>query len=243
MSNMINERIEKYKKDGEYSFSFGAFPTFELVNKKSEQVVCVLLHSKLNKTAEIEKLIDLCKKKKIEIIESDKTINRIADKENCFVVGVFKKYETKVDVGNNLVLVNPSDMGNMGTIMRTALGFGIKNLIIVRQCVDVFNPKVVRASMGAIFSLNIQEFDSVEEYLNFSENKKYFFMLDGKKKLGKFEFSEGNCDLVFGNEASGLPDFLLNYDESVVIKHSKDIDSLNLPISVGISLFEFTKNR
>lgn len=243
MSNMINERIEKYKKDGEYSFSFGAFPTFELINKKSEQVVCVLLHSKLNKTAEIEKLIDLCKKKNIEIIESDKTINRIADKENCFVVGVFKKYETKVDVGNNLVLVNPSDMGNMGTIMRTALGFGMKNIIIVRPCVDVFNPKVVRASMGAIFGLNIQEFDSVEEYLNFSKNKKYFFMLDGKKTLGKFDFEKTDCDLVFGNEASGLPDFLLDYDESVVIKHSKDIDSLNLPISVGISLFEFSKRN
>ena len=243
MSNVINERIEKYKKDGEYSFSFGAFPTFELVEKRSEQVVCVLLHSKLNRSEEIEKLIGLCKEKGIEILESDKTINRIADKENCFVVGVFKKYLTKVEKGDNLVLVNPSDMGNMGTIMRTALGFGMKNLIIVRPCVDIFNPKVVRASMGAIFSLNIQEFDSVQDYLDYSKNKKYFFMLDGKNTLGEFVFDKSNCDLVFGNEASGLPDFLLDYDESVVIKHSKNIDSLNLPISVGISLFEFTKKK
>ncbi|MBQ8615007.1 MAG: TrmH family RNA methyltransferase, partial [Clostridia bacterium] len=215
-----NFKIEKYNKDKDYSFTFGAFPTFELIKNKPNQAVCLLLHSKLKMSDDIQKLINLCEEKKIEIRHDDKTINKIADKENCFVVGVFKKFIGKNVADKHIVLVNPSDAGNMGTIMRTMLGFDIKNLIVIRPCVDVFNPKVVRASMGAIFSLNIVEFDSVEEYLRSNKNKKYFFMLNGKKELGQFKNQYKKFDLVFGNEASGLPEFLLDVDESVVIRHS-----------------------
>ncbi len=235
-------KFEKYKKEMEYSYSFGAFPTFELIKHKQKQALCVLLHSKLKITEDIEKLIALCNKNKIEVIYDDKSINKIADKENCFVVGVFNKYVGKNASDSHIVLVNPSDAGNMGTIMRTMLGFNFKNLIAVRPCVDIFNPKVIRASMGAVFSLNIFEVDSVEEYLKSNNNKKYFFMLNGKKSLGEFKNTHDNFDLVFGNEASGLPNNLIDVDESVVINHSKNIDSLNLPISVAMAIYEFSKN-
>ena len=68
-------------------------------------------------------------------------------------------------------------------------------------------------------------------------------MLNGKKQLGKFKNEHNKFDLVFGNEASGLPEFLLNYDESVVISHSKNIDSLNLPISVAMAIYEFNQSQ
>ena len=236
-----NFKIEKYNKENDYSFSFGAFPTFELLKNKSEQCLCLLFHSKLKMSEDIKNLISICEQKNIPIYYEDKTINKIADKENCFVVGVFKKYSGKNANSKHIVLVNPSDMGNLGTIMRTMFGFGFKNLIIIRPAVDIFNPKVVRASMGAIFGLNVVEFNSVEEYLQSNKNKKYFFMLNGKNKLGKFEKTNSNYDLVFGNEASGLPEFLLTVDESVVIEHTKNIDSLNLPISVAMAIYEFSK--
>ncbi|MBR4998836.1 MAG: TrmH family RNA methyltransferase [Clostridia bacterium] len=236
-----NFKIEKYNKDLAYSFSFGAFPTFELIKHKPKQMICLLLHSKLKMSVDIEKLILLCKENKIEIRHDDKTINRIADKENCFVVGVFKKFVGKSADASHLVLTNPSDAGNMGTIMRTMLGFDMKNLIVIKPCVDVFNPKVVRASMGAIFSLNIVEYNSVDEYLSSNKNKKFFFMLNGKKELGKFTNTNETFDLVFGNEATGLPNHLIDVDESVVIRHSKNIDSLNLPISVAMAIYEFNK--
>ena len=68
-------------------------------------------------------------------------------------------------------------------------------------------------------------------------------MLNGQKTLGQFRKVNGDYDLVFGNEASGLPNDLLHYDESIVIEHSKEIDSLNLPISVGVALYEFSKKN
>ena len=234
-------KIEKYNKDRDYSFAFGAFPTFELIKNKSEQMICLLLHSKLKQTEDIKELIKLCNKKNIPIHNDDKVINKIVDKENCFVVGVFKKYSSNPQNGKHLVLVNPSDMGNMGTILRSALGFGYENINIIKPCVDIFNPKVVRASMGALFSLNICFYETVEDYLKSNKNKKYFFMLNGKKVLGKFETPTDNYDIVFGNEASGLPEWLINEDESVVIKHASKIDSLNLPISVGMAMYEFNR--
>lgn len=62
------------------------------------------------------------------------------------------------------MLHHPSDSGNLGTILRTALGFGLKNIAIIRPAVDSDDPRVVRASMGAAFSLNIRHFDSFEQY-------------------------------------------------------------------------------
>ena len=236
-------KLTKYNKNNDYSYTFGIFPTFELVKYRAERVIKIILSSKLKISEDVKNLLNLCEKKNIRIEYDDRVINRVADKENCFVLGVFEKYETKFDITDrNLVLFNPSDMGNMGTIMRTMLGFGINNLIIINPAVDHFNPKVIRASMGAIFSLNILEFDSIGSYLERSKNKKYFFMLKGNNILGKFEIKDKKYDLIFGNEASGLPENLLNYDESVVIKHTNKIDSLNLPISIGIALYEFTKN-
>lgn len=239
--NNLNFKIEKYKKDFDYSYTLGLFPTFEMI-KNTDCAFLIVLSSKLTKSKDVEKLIKLAKEKKIPVEENDKLINKLSDKENCFVVGLFKKYQSKIiNANKNLVLVNPSDMGNLGTIMRTTLGFGIKNLVLIEPCVDYFSPKVVRASMGAVFSLNIKKFNSVQEYLKWSKNKKFFFMLQASKVLGSFVPPKSNFDLVFGNEASGLPEYLLNEDESVIIKHNKDIDSLNLPISVGIALYEFCK--
>ena len=57
-------------------------------------------------------------------------------------------------------------MGNLGTILRSCLGFGMKDIAIIKPGVDIFDPKVVRASMGSIFSLNISYFNSFEDYKN-----------------------------------------------------------------------------
>ena len=233
-------KIEKYDKNKDISFTFGAFPTFELIKAKAQNVVAVIYHSKLKKTEEVANLFNLCKKHDIKVEQDDKTIEKIANKENVFVIGVFKKYVGTKMGGHNLVLVNPSDMGNLGTIMRTALGFGIKNIIIVKPAVDYFNPKVVRSSMGAIFSLNIVEYENLNDYLN-TKNEKYFFMLNGKQILGSFKITDSAFDLVFGNEAHGLPIECENFGKTVLIKHSSKIDSLNLPISVGIALYETFK--
>lgn len=235
-------KFDKYKRESEYSFSLGIFPTFELIKKKTKQVECVFVHSKLKQGEDIDKLFAICKKFSIDVIQDDKQIGKLSDKDNCYVVGVFRKYKSKLVGNKHIVLDNPSDMGNLGTIMRTMLGFGIKDLIVTTPCVDYFSPKVVRASMGAVFSLNIVEYENIDKYLQSNKLSKYFFMLNGKNNLGEFITPNDNYALVFGNEARGLDNKLLEADgKSVVIKHTDNIDSLNLPISVGMAIYEFNR--
>ena len=94
-------------------------------------------------------------------------------------MGLFRKYETDFDgAKSHLVLVNPSNMGNLGTIIRTSIGFGINNLAIIRPAVDIYDPKCIRSSMGAFFELNFKYFDSFNDYLNYASLREIFpFML------------------------------------------------------------------
>ena len=153
---------------------------------------------------------------------------------------MFKTYEDNLERDNHVVLVNPMDMGNMGTIMRTMLGFNYNNLAIIEPACDIFNPKVIRASMGAIFSLHIKRFKSFEEYYQAYQGYEcYPFMLKGAKNIHHVHTNNLHA-LIFGNESSGLDDSFLHYGQSVFIPHTSKIDSLNLSQSLGIGLYHFS---
>ena len=233
------EPIKPYKKSIEYSYTLGAFPTIELIKSRPEQVKGVYLHSTFT---DRDQLTKLCKENHIPVLEGDKTIARVSDKENVFVVGVFDKYECILDpTQSQIVLVNPSNMGNLGTILRTAVGFGIHDIAFIEPGADVFNPKVVRSSMGGLFRLRHQYFNSFVDYRKKNPNQEVFtFMLNGEKPL-----TIENCpkpklfSLVFGNEATGLDDSYLTVGTSIIIPQSEEVDSLNLTIAVGIGTYMF----
>lgn len=231
--------FRSYDKNGEISYSLGAFPTVELVKKRPADLLGIALHSKFRMTKEVEEILGSMTDK---IITSDRAVERVAKKGNTFMVGAFKKRYSSFN-GRHVCLVNPSDAGNLGTIMRTMLGFGISNLAVVGESVDVYSPAVVRASMGAIFSLNISLFADWQEYASAHTEPKYLFMLDKRSHALSSVQAEELSAYVFGNEGSGLPSELAQAGLPVIIPHSKDIDSLNLPQAVAIGLYELTKGK
>ena len=234
------EPIKPYKKSFEYSYTLGAFPTIEMIKSRPECVKGVYIHSTFTDRENLEKL---CKENHIPVLEGDKTIARVSDKENVFVVGVFNKFDCELRKDkSHIVLVNPSNMGNLGTILRTAVGFGIYDVAFISPGADVFNPKVIRSSMGAVFRLRHHYFDSFEEYRKIYDKQEVFtFMLNGENQL-----TVDNCpkpelfSLVFGNEATGLDNSYLNVGTSIIIPQSPDVDSLNLTIAVGVGTYMFT---
>lgn len=237
------EAIKPYKKSADYSYTLGAFPTIELIQSKVRKVREVLVHSTFTDT---EKLEELCHKNQIPLRVADKQIARLSDKENVFVIGIFEKYEQKLDgQKSQIVLVNPSNMGNLGTILRTAVGFGIYDIALISPAVDVFHPKVVRSSMGALFRLRHQYFESFTEYRAQNANQEIFtFMLNGKRTLTVADCPKPKLfSLVFGNEATGLDDSYLEAGTSVIIPQSPDVDSLNLTIAVGVGTYLFTQGK
>ena len=231
-----------YKKENETSFALGAFAVRELLEHKIETVRKIYISRDLKPSIDIDFILNLAKSKGIRIEDGTKIIDRIGGKENIYIMAEFFKYESVWGEGNQIVLYNPADMGNVGTILRTALGFGYHNIAFIKPCVDVFNPKVIRASQGAIFSLNIRLYENFDEYLEENKSiKKYLFMLDGENILQNSPISNEPKALVFGNEASGLPPEVRQYGIPVFICHSKDIDSLNLSISIGIAMYHFSQ--
>ncbi|WP_461614744.1 TrmH family RNA methyltransferase [Clostridium sp. Marseille-QA1073] len=237
--------LKKYKKQFEYSYTFGTFATIELINTRPDKVIGVVVKSSYIENDNEINLYELCKSKNISVQVNDKIFHRISDKENYYVIGVFKKYSLDLDRNkSHIVLVNPSNMGNMGTIIRTMVGFGMDNLAIINPGVDVFDPKVIRASMGAFFKINFSYYSNFNEYIReFGNHSIYTFMINGEKSIKNIEDAKGNLvSLVFGNEATGLDDEFLNVGTSIAIAHSKEIDSLNLSIAVGIASYEFSNN-
>ena len=237
-------QIKKYAKKFEYSYTLGAFPTIELLKNQPGHVLKVLLHPDMNSPEQLEIISSLCEKNRIPLEQAPRAVEKIRDKENIFAVGVFEKYANHLNTEeNHIVLVNPSDMGNMGTIIRTGIGFGIRNLAIVEPAVDVFNPRVVRASMGSLFQMNFWYYDSFETYRDTAGNRSlYPFMLKGAVPLQELRRdAEETYSLIFGNEATGLPDSFAGMGQSIVIRHTDHIDSLNLALAAGIGMYEFTK--
>lgn len=229
-----------YKKGFEYSYTLGAFPTFELLHAAPESVLEVIAHSSFT---DMDKLKNECFERRINLSVNDKLVNKLSDKENVFVVGIFKKYECSLEnLKPHIVLVNPSNMGNMGTIIRTAVGFGIKDLAIISPGADIFNPKTVRASMGSLFRMNFCYYDSFDEYRSeYGKHEVFTFMLNGEKPLTVSDCPKPELfSLVFGNEATGLPDEFLEKGTSIIIPQTEDVDSLNLTIAAGIGMYMFT---
>lgn len=235
--------LKRYKKEYGHSYTFGVFPTVELLSHRPGDVIRLLFQSKGEKNEGVVKIRELCRKLRIDMEVSDKLIERLAPNENSYAVGIFRKYTCELRTNHDhVVLVNPSDMGNTGTIMRTMLGFGVEDLAIVRPGVDVFDPRVVRASMGAIFQLSFAYFDSFEDYSSAFKREFYPFMTDGTVSLPDARFTQP-FSLLFGNEGAGLPETFRDLGTSVTIPQTDRIDSLNLPAAVSIALYEATKGK
>jgi tRNA(Leu) C34 or U34 (ribose-2'-O)-methylase TrmL len=144
-------------------------------------------------------------------------------------------------VGYETLVLN-CETGNLGTIIRSCVGFGISDIAIISPAADIYDPKVIRATMRAFFGLHFSYFDSFEDYLKYADEREiYTFMLNGKEKLHEATKKE-HYSLVFGNVATGLDPSFIKY-HSIFIEQLNTIDSLNLDNAVSIAVYEFTKGR
>ncbi len=234
-------KLKRYNKKWNYSYTFGAYTTLELLKKKSGFLKKVFFKEEGLKRKPVLEVMDFCKKNNFEFEVNNRVIEKISFKENTFVVGVFEKYECDLEKEkNHIVLVNPSITGNLGTIIRSMDAFNFKNLVIIKPAVDIFHPKVVRASMGSFFNINFEFFDSFDDYhAVLKERNFYSFMLNGDVSLRELVV-KNSFSLIFGNESDGLESVFKSFGDSVYIPQSTSVDSLNLPVSVGIVLYSIS---
>ncbi len=140
-----------------------------------------------------------------------------------------------------LVLDGVQDPGNMGTIIRTADWFGFKNIICSADCVEVFNPKTVQATMGSLARVNIFEAD-LPVFLTDNTLPVFGALLDGESIYKTQWGSEGL--VILGNEGRGIsPEVIKKINKPVTIPRIGEAESLNVAVSAAIFCAELVRVR
>ena len=176
---------------------------------------------------------------------SAKSLSQMCDSRNnqgiIALLSLPKQTQFKIVKSPILLLDNISDPGNMGTILRTAEWFGVKNILFSPKCVDPYNSKVIRSAMGAHFHLNQIVQDNLMQIIPQLKNEGFTIIGADMDGTPIFEFSPPKkWALVLGNEAHGLsPHIKSLLDKSVTISKSGNIESLNVAVASGVILNSF----
>lgn len=137
------------------------------------------------------------------------------------------------------------DPGNLGTILRTLDSANLSQVIVSKDTVDAYNPKVVRSTMGAIFRVNIVEAENLKETLKEMKRHKYKVMctdLTASKNI--YEIDYNKKILVIGNEANGISKELLDMaDEKIIIPMLGKTESLNASVATSIIVYEYVRRK
>lgn len=159
------------------------------------------------------------------------------------IIGVVEMIKPREIRGNVLIIDKVQDPGNMGTIIRSALAFNIDTIIMGEGCVSIYNPKVVRASEGMMFHLNIIEANikMMVSELKRGGYKIYTTDVTGGNELSNIVFNEKTA-IIVGNEGSGVSEEIKPLcDEKIYIKMNDMCESLNVGVATSIILYHLNK--
>ncbi|MGD8457301.1 MAG: TrmH family RNA methyltransferase [Anaerolineales bacterium] len=162
------------------------------------------------------------------------------------IVGVGNYPVDKTPENKNFVLVldNVKDFGNIGTIIRTCSAFGITHVLSTSKNIDLFHKKTIEASRGCVFSTKLDRFQTSKEVVRFLRDRGYQIIATSPKgnRVQSFvELEKKPVALVVGNERTGVSLEIKNQaDVLIQIPTSSDIESLNVGVAAGISIYELT---
>ena len=140
-----------------------------------------------------------------------------------------------------LLLEDIQDPGNLGTMIRTAEGAGVDGVFMTRGCVDIYNPKTIRSTMGSLYRVPFLYLDSLERIISClkeSHIKVYAAHLKGEKYYYEMDYHEG-CAFLIGNEGNGLQKKTADMADCYVkIPMEGNLESLNAAIAAAILLYQ-----
>ena len=232
---MIQKITSKYVnklKDNSLSKSEKKFiiEGIHLVEMANENLLYVLTKNELDN-----------KKYPNQYIVTQEILDKLSNnKSSSNVIGVCSFVGEKVDNdGNILYLEDVQDPGNVGTLFRTALAFGIKNVFVSEKTAFKYNLKTIQASQGSIFSLNIVNFET--NRIKELKEKGYKIVVTSLTQdsvyLSDFKFNKkGKYLIVLGNEGQGVSKEAIKFADVVLKIKIENIDSLNVSIAGGIVL-------
>ncbi len=196
----------------------------------------ILLHNKIELPDNIPPHIDV-------FHVSDGLLKKVTGTKHLVpVVAVGQNNKKKETTNFEIVLDNLQDYGNIGTIIRTCHAFGIRSITGTENNFDLFHRKTIDASRGKVFSTHYKKFDSPTETINFLKQNNYFIITTtpyGNRVQSLTDIPDKPVALVVGNETTGAAEeFIKNADITIQIPMHSNVESLNVGVATGISIYE-----
>ena len=172
------------------------------------------------------------------VMKSISSLNTI-----CPVIGICMIEEKEVSLGNKIIILDGvSDPGNLGTIIRSANAFGFNDIILSKTCVKKYNDKVLRATQGMIFSMNVITKD-LTEYIPYLKANGYdVYGTDVINGTNVCDVKYDKIAVVMGSEGLGLSNEVKELiDKNIYIKMNDTCESLNVAVASSIIMYELNK--
>ncbi len=200
----------------------------------------------------ISLFLDGCKKKGVEtnVIAPSllKGISETVTPQGVVAVVKRREEDDFRDKSTFLILEDIQDPGNLGTLIRTAEAAGMDMVIMSEGCVDIYNPKVIRSTMGTIYRIPYYvckgraDFTDIIREIKDCGVRIYGGCLTDSKRYTNVDMT-GKCGIVIGNEGNGITDETLGMIEKVHIPMKGEIESLNASVAGSILMYEINRQR
>lgn len=225
---------KKHREAEQVFVAEGEKMVLEGIRSSAVQTVCIVVHSESTHLVADAKDVPvlIAGNKEMEQISAFKTPNKL--------LAVFRRPGFPGNQsGLTLALDSVQDPGNMGTLLRLADWFGIEEIVCSRETVDCFNPKVIQASMGAIFRISVR-YTNLSSYLSGANVPVYGALLNGEQYTG-IQYDRKGI-LLMGNEGNGISATLLPFiSHPVTIPRIGQAESLNVATAAAILIAEMVR--
>lgn len=248
---LLREKSRERKKSG--FFIMEGKREIQLALKSDYQIDTLFYRPELLDEIELKELTSVSQHPPSLISVSEEVYKKIAYRETTEGIIALVRHKNHSIEGfstkneNPLILVAeaPEKPGNIGALLRTADAANLDGVIIANPKTDIYNPNIIRSSVGCVFSNQIA-MGSTTEIIDFLKQKKidiYCAALTASINYSTADFTK-SAAIVVGTEATGLSkEWLENSSQNIIIPMQGEIDSMNVSVSAGILIFEAKRQR
>jgi TrmH family RNA methyltransferase len=219
------------------------FLSYEFINKeKNKDFIDRLSNFSKENHIKIYKLPDKLFKK-ISNTETPQGVLSVIKQKNLDYINIINEEKDK----NKFIIIceEIQDPGNLGTIIRSAHAFGVDLIVLTKGCVNPFNPKVIRSTMGSFFNVPVCIIENMEDIIKFLKEKNiktFATSLYASNYLNEVDLNK-SLAFIIGNEAKGVTEeTMILCEEKVKIHMPGDANSLNVSVAAGIIMYEISRN-
>ena len=176
-----------------------------------------------------------------------KTMSDVNAPQGLLAIISMNNKNNEIDYSQDIIVAldDIQDPGNLGTILRTVDSVGLNQILVSKGTADCYNPKVVRATMGAIFRIKIIECENLEQTLKETQKNNFRIVVSSlQTKNSLYDINFDKKVIIIGNEANGVePQIQKIADEKIKIPMLGKTESLNASVATGVILYEYVRQK